>query len=193
MSTVKLLPYVTCSLLCFFAGCGGATGRYETVEQVCAPGVGKQDVMQAADKVLGQMHFTIAKYDLESGYMRSRPLAAAQFFEFWSKDTAGAFNSAEANMHSIRRTVELDITRQGDRVCIGCDVKVERLSLSDYSVADGQVKYDKHSDTGTRVSTQSLELGQKRKVWIDLGDDQKLATVILKRIEKQLVTLRKKL
>ncbi len=178
MNTAISLLYAGCGLVFFLAGCA-APVQYETVEQICVPAVGTQDAMQAAENVLGEMHFTIAKVDVEAGYMRSRPLAAAQFFEFWRSDTVGALESAEANIHTIRRIVELNVSEQEGRVCVGCDVKVQRLSLSEYEVADGSQKFDRLSGLRARVSVQRLGLDSAQKAWVDLGNDSRLGWIRL--------------
>ena len=192
MNTVKSLLCASCALICFLAGCAGPT-QYETVEQICVPAVGSKDAMQIAENVLSRMHFTIAKTDTESGYIKTRPLPAGQFFEFWRSDTVGPFNSAEANIHTIRRIVELNITEQKGQVCVGCDVKVQRLSLSEYKAGDGSQKYDRLSGLRARASIQELRLDAAQKAWLDLGRDEKLATVILKQIEEQIGKLKDQL
>ena len=40
-------------------------------------------LMAAAQEALGQMHFVMDKYDVEAGYLRTRPQRASQFFEPW--------------------------------------------------------------------------------------------------------------
>ena len=180
MNIVKSLLCASCGLICFLAGCAGPT-QYETVEQICLPAVDSKDAMQIAENVLSRMHFTIAKADTDQGLLRTRPLPGPQFCEFWRTD-----HSAEANLHSIRRTVELNISQQNKKLCIGCDVKVQRLSLPELRSTGREVR-------GTR-SMQNLNLpSQQRKgmAWADLGDDPRLETEILKRIEKRLKHERK--
>lgn len=194
MNKIKLLCFVTCAGLLLLSGCAGQA-QYETVEQICVADIQKPEAMQIAEETIGKMHFTVAKIDAERGYIRTRPLAGAEFFEFWRSDNIGSFNSAEANLHTIRRIIELDITeapsQQDGKLCIGCDVKVQRLSLSERKDSDRALKYDKFSGRELRTSRQKLELYSEQKAWIDLGKDQKLATVILKRIEKQIAKLQK--
>ena len=106
-SVFCFLSVVSCLLL---AGCGGNQQQAAQAEPICLANVQKSQAMQIAEDVLAKMHFTVDKADAERGLIRTRPLAGAQFFELWRSDNVGAFNSAEANMHSIRRTVSLDIS-----------------------------------------------------------------------------------
>lgn len=185
MKKVKSLSFLSCVLLSSLIGCAGSQ-RHETVRQICVPDTDKAEVMQIAEDVLGKMNFTIDKADAELGVIRSKPLQGAQFFEFWRKDTIGAYNRAEANLHSIRKIVELDIKQENERLCIGCVVEVQRLSLPERRVT-GWHAYEMFSESDS--STQRLQLEPKQKTamaWVDLGQDDKLRTLILKRIEKRL-------
>jgi len=161
--------------------------QFQALEQICVPGMTKADAMQAAEDVLRQMHFSIDKADTGQGVVRTRPLAGAKWFEFWRSDNAGSFNSAEANLHTLRRTVELDISRQGTQLCIGCDVKVQKLSLPEVKVSSTAKVYGMFSRSS--VSRQTLKLKpelEKSMAWIDLGRDIRLETQILTRIQKQI-------
>ena len=182
MKKLKLLLIV----LLIPAGCA-QTQKYETVQQVCLPDTDKAQLMQTAEDVLGQMHFAVEKSDAEQGYIRTRPLAGAQFFEFWRSDNVGAYNQAEASLHSIRRTAELDISQQGEQLCIGCDVKVQRLSLPEQPVAGNTRAYTIFSKSKSGMQVLELNPEQKRQMaWLELGSDARLSTVILQCIKEQL-------
>lgn len=181
----KLL--ITCALIaCALILTGCAQPQYrQVVEQICLPDMDKLQAMQTAEDVLARMHFIVTKADAEQGIIRTKPLPAAQSFEFWRKDNVGSFNSTEANLQSIRRTAELGINKQGGQLCISCDVKVQRLSLPERQVTSSGSSYAMF--TRSKQSIQVLELHPEQKknmAWIDLGDDKQLATDILKRIEK---------
>ncbi len=177
MNKVKSLLLLAYPMFLFLASCAG-TQRYEALEQICLPDTPKAEAMQIAEDVLGKMHFTIDKADADQGLIRTRPLPGPHFFEFWRSD-----HSAEANLHSIRRIVELNISQQGERLCIDCDVKVQRLSLP-------ELRGTGHEARGTELrSMQNLNLSPKQKkdmAWLDLGKDTRLETKILKQIEKRL-------
>jgi len=170
MNKVKLL-FVACVALCTL-GCA-TRQQHEVVEQIYVPDMDKAEVMQIAEDVLAKMHFTIEKADAENGVIRTRPLPGAQFFEFWRSDNVGALAAAEANLHSIRRIIQLDISPQDDKLYIGCNVQVHRLSVP---------KFDPPRRTKFEIPT----LGGME--WIDLDKDTQLATEILNRIKQQIVT-----
>ena len=183
MKKTESLIVIVSAAVCLFAGCGKKQ-QIKTIEQICVPNIDKSVAMQAAEDVLGRMHFTVDKADQEQGYIKSRPLPSGQFFEFWRKDNVGGFNKAESNLHTIRKTVEITMSQQAKKLCVRCDVKTERLSLSDHKIHTNKQKYDKSSRIQTSV--EKLRLTSKQKSWIDLGKDDKLSTVILKQIQKKL-------
>jgi uncharacterized protein YcfL len=183
MNKLKSMYLTVCITTLFLSGCASQQ-QFEAIEQICIPNLERQAAMQAAEDVLGDMHFTIAKLDDRSGYIKTGPLTAAQWFEFWRSDNVGAFNAAEANLHSIRRTVELNIEQQDEKLCVGCEVNVQRLSIPEYEVTSSSQAYAMFS--ASKPSMQRLELRPEQKraiVWVDLGRDTILETEILKRIE----------
>ncbi len=100
MNRVRTLSFAACVVVWILGGC--AKQQVKTVEQICVGDLDKARAMRMAEDVLGEMQFGIEKSDVEQGLIRSKPLTGAQFFEFWRKDTIGAFNWAESNLHSIQ-------------------------------------------------------------------------------------------
>ena len=172
--------------LLLLAGCA-QTQRRQTVAQICVADASEAAVMQAGQSTLGEMLFVIDKADARHGYIRTQPLSGAQFFELWRSDNAGGFNWAEANLHSVRRTAELNMSRQDDKLCIGCEVRVQRLSLPEQEVTSTARAYMMFSRSTSMMQSLELRPGQRKQAgWIDLGEDDKLAGRILERIEEKL-------
>jgi hypothetical protein len=167
-------------------GCA-QTQRRETIKQVCLADANQTAVMEAAQSSLGEMLFVIDKADARHGYIRTQPLSGAQFFELWRSDSAGGFNWAEANLHSVRRTAELNVSRQDHKLCIGCKVRVQRLTLPEQEITSTARAYMMFSRSTSVMQSLELRPGQRKQAaWIDLGEDDKLAGRILERIEKKL-------
>lgn len=176
-------------IVLLLAGCARQQQYKMAVEPLCVTGLEKTAVMKAAEDVLAEMRFTLEKADANSGLIRTSPLSGAQFFEFWRSDNIGGYNSAEANLHSIRRTVELNIAQQGEKLCLNCNARVQRLSLPESEVSSSGQAYRMFSKS--TASLQKLTLDPKQKTgmaWVDLGQDSSLAAEILKRIERQIAT-----
>jgi hypothetical protein len=186
MNRVKLLVFVGFSAMLVFVGCAKEQ-QFEAIDEICLPGVKKAAAMEAAEGLLSEMHFTVAKSDSKSGYIRSGPLPGAQAFEFWRKDNVGDYNRTQANLHSIRRIVEFDISQQERKLCIGCDVNVERLNMPEYEVTSSAQAYRMFSRSGR--SRQQLEANPAQEAgmrWFELGKDTRLSTEILKQLKEKL-------
>ncbi len=159
-------------------------------ERICLADVQKAAAMQVAEDVLAKMHFTIEKADADAGLIRTRPLPGAQFFEFWRKDSVGGFNSTEANLHSIRRTVEVRLTKEGQELCIDCDSRTERLNLPEREVTSSARAYELFSSSNSSLQSMQLNPVQETGIaWVDLGEDKGLALEVLGRIQKQISKL----
>jgi hypothetical protein len=185
-STRTFIPYtlIACALL--LTGCAQPQHQ-EVVEQICLSDMDKAQAIQATEDVLARMHFTIDKSDAEQGIIRTRPLPAAQSFEFWRSDNIGSFNSTEANLHSIRRTAELSISQQAGKLCMSCNVKVQRLSLPEHEVASSGRAYEMFTPSEQSMQVLALHTEQKKDMaWINVGSDSQLTTEILKRISSML-------
>ena len=173
--------------LVFLAGCSVQQKACEPIKQLCVTNVAMTDAIKAGENVLGQMHFAVEKSDADAGIIRTRPLAGAQFFEFWRSDNVGPFNCAQANLQSIRRIVELNFSRHDKSLSISCAVQTQKLSLPEHDVISSTQAYRMYSQSTSSAQTHKLSAGQRRgMVWVDLGEDTMLAAKILNRIERQL-------
>ena len=192
--TFRLITYAIVSFTVLLTGCGRfdyahhrQKQRSEPVGQICLSGVHKQEAMRAAEECLSKMHFAIDKADSEQGYIRTRPLTGAQWFEFWRSDNVGSFNNAEANIQDIRRTVELNFGPTEDKLCINCVVTVQRLSLPERKITSSARAYSMFTKSSGGVQQLKLSDAQKKAAaWLDLGQDETLGTEILKRLENQI-------
>jgi len=171
-------------------GCVGPNASPTPAQMICGDGMTRAEVVQAAGEVLTRMHFAIEKLDAEQGLVRTRPLRGAQFFEFWRSDNASVYDWAEANLQSVRRSVELRVRPEDANtpgLCVECTVSVQRLSLPPNEVAGTSEAYRIHS--ASMPTLQRIEVSpqqQRAMTWIDLGQDPDLAARILARVERRL-------
>ena len=194
-NTINLCYYALMICVVLLVGCA-ETQRYEAVEPPLlsyegrrggAENINKIQAMQTAEDVLAKMHFTIEKADAEIGLIRTQPLPGAQFFEFWRSDNVGAFNCAEANLHSIRRIAQVNVRQQDEGLSISCEVNVFRLSLPEHEVSSSARAYEMFSESS--LSLQKIKLNPEQEAgmaWVNLGRDGRLETEILKRISSML-------
>ncbi|MBN2588870.1 MAG: hypothetical protein JXA96_03330 [Sedimentisphaerales bacterium] len=175
-----LCAFVPLCLICL-SGCGQQ--QTTTNNAIAAETNEISRTMQAAEKVLIKMHFDIAKADYGKGYIRTRPLAGAQFFEFWRSDNVGMDNQLLSNMHSIRRIVELNISNSDGTMNTDCKVHVQRLSIPQRKISSSSQAFQ--TFTRSSLSFQRLELypeQEKDMAWLELDRDTELETEILKRL-----------
>jgi hypothetical protein len=189
MKKLAVLPAVLYSWLTtgaaviLLAGCAAEPPEFE-VRPLCAADSNVASMMQACKRTLRAMNFDIEKFDVEAGYIRTAPLSAGQFFELWRSDNAGAFSGAEANLHTVRRTVEATVTQRDGKTCLELTTVVQRLSIPDRNIEDDQV-YAMYSLSRQSLQKMKDSARQGRDMtWTTLGRDSQLEAKILQRIHK---------
>lgn len=165
-----------------FVGCSKPQ-QVVSSDPVSLPQVSVSKAMEAARVVLEEMQFSIEKYDPQAHYIRTRPLSGAQFFQIWRQDNASAYTSAQANLQSLRRIVEIEAKPYANRTNIECRVYVQQLSLPEEPVES--VRGLAASYTDSSRAEQTLRLGSERlekMEWLDKGLDRALEQKILNKI-----------
>ncbi len=209
-TTSLILHFAFCILIfhsaLILAGCArqsqlSSPNRRDGLRQdTIVPDTGKTKAMEIAEDVLTRMDFTIDKFDPNSGFIKTRPLPGAQFFELWRSDNIGTKNWINSNLHSIRRTAEINFVpssvysvlrkeSQGEQrtIKINCIVKIQRLSLPARDVTSSARAYQMFSMSSPALQTLQIHPEQQRRMaWIDLGRDTELETEIMKRMLKNL-------
>jgi hypothetical protein len=177
----------------FLGGCTGQQRPTPQAKPACVVDANVAEAMSAARAVLGRMGFAIDKADPNAGLIRTEPLPAGQFFEFWRSDNVSFGEAVEANLHAIRRSVELHFRPSQGQVRINCTVSVQRLSLPGQAVSSVSQAYLIHSRSTPALQTFNLTPQQKATMaWIDLEDDGPLAQRILERIRRRITRQQEK-
>jgi len=180
-------------ILCvfFIVGCHSKQAK-GPLERICSP-ASNQQAFDASVKVLEKLHFTIEKADLQHGIITTRPLPAAQFFEFWRSDTRGIYNFAESNLQSVERTAEIQITNLDGQACVDCTVSCKRLSLPEKEISSPTDVPGMFSKSASSVQRMQMNKQQRAGAqWIELGPDSQLQSYILGKIQKKLSKLKGK-
>ena len=170
-------------LLVVFAGCAREDQIPEAIpsEPLCGQGGPKELIMQVAEDTLRKMQFVIEKNDLQAGIIRTKRLRGGQFFEPWRTDNAGVTAKAESNLHSISRTVQINVYQDPSSLwCIHCISQTSRLSIPEVEIYGYSRAAESFTDTES--SLQTLRLESDELTWIDLGPDPYLEELILGRI-----------
>lgn len=177
---VITLFLLTISIL--FSSCGSQQ-QVASDGTLYLPNTPTVQVMAAAQSVLLKMHFDIEKHDTEAGYIRTRPLSGAQFFEVWKQDNASAASAVQANLYSLRRIVELEFTPQNTATRVQCCVRVLRLSVPEKPIEGAGRMGGIHTESSTRYQTLEVNRDKQAQIeWIDAGRDYDLEQKILSRV-----------
>ena len=175
---------------CLLGGC--AKKQQFEPKPICLAGMDANSVMLEAEKALIRMNFVIDKFDVDSGIVRTKPLAAGQFFEIWRQDNRGGYNRGMANLHSIQRTAELKFSENNGQMCIDCNVKIERLSIPEKEIDSSARAYSMFSSSEEESQTLKLNEEQKKKMdWVNLGRDNSLEEYILKKVDERLSNIKR--
>ena len=167
-------------------GCA-STEQQQTFDQICLSQTDKSVAMLTAEDILAKMHFTIDKADSKLGIITTRPLSSAQFFEFRRSEVVGIKQGLEANIHTTRRTVKLNIVPGAQDLCIDCTVSVYRLTLPEHLISSGSKAYTLFSKSTQQMQTLEPHPEQiEGMVWHDIGKDPDLAMLILNKIKQRL-------
>lgn len=185
---MKNISIAAVSVLVSLCVCGcGQPRQVVSTDPVCLPQVNSDQVMEAAYVVLTDMQFSIEKYDFEARYLRTRPLSGAQFFQVFRGDNASSYAAVEANMYSLRRTVEIEVTPFANRACIQCRAMVQQLSIPEKPLV-GTSRMARQYTLGGR-GDQSLQLDRQQAQqmeWLDCGADRALEEKIIEKIKQRL-------
>jgi hypothetical protein len=179
---IRFFAVILVAALMWVAGCG-AGGPVQGTRTDCLP-VEQACAMQAARDVVVKMGFRVDKFDVESGVLTTRPLSGAQYFELWRSDNADGYDSAEANLHSIQRVVQMTFTQSDGKVCMLCDARVRKLSLPEREVTGTSDAYRMFTRSSTSLMATRFNTAQARGMaWVDMGSDGALAAKILARVD----------
>lgn len=155
-------------------------------EPACLAGADVNSAMERVEKVLLRMNFVVVKADPTIGYMLTKPLPGGQFFEIWRKDNRDGYSRAMANLHSIRRTAELNFAQRNEQLCIDCNVTIERLSIPEKEIDSSAKAYSMFSSSNESTSSLTLNPEQEKRMgWVDVGRDNNLEKCILDKIHKE--------
>ncbi len=183
---MKKLYLVIC-ITALILACTGCSQNDKVQAKTINAGCDVDTAMAATEQVLVKMNFIINKFDKNLGIITTHPLSGAQGFELWRSDNAGDFNTAEANLHSIRRAVTVKVTPQDPKVVIECDVQTQRLSMPENDISYSSQIHNAFSNSSSDMQSLHMNKGQRKKAhWIDLGSDIELANRIIAKINQKI-------
>ena len=142
-------------------------------------------VEKVAERVLLEMHFEIVYPASKPGRVDTENLTGDSWFEFWRDDTVGNFQRLESSLHTIRRSVHVQVTPAPSGSQVAVKVDKERLSAPGTSPSGISQTYDLYNPRKTSLARQD-EFKETQYTWLSEGRDDALEQVILERIQSHL-------
>jgi hypothetical protein len=139
-------------------------------------------VEQVARRILTEMRFEIIYPSAKPGLVTTGPLTGDSWFEFWRDDTVGSHEVAESSIHTVRRSVSLQVTPRGQGSEVLVRVKKERMSAPGLAPEEVSGSFSLYDPRASDLQRQDDLVATKYK-WIDMGRDEALEQRILGRIQ----------
>jgi hypothetical protein len=150
-------------------------------------------IWQAAKSELILRGFKIDRLDQRTGRMETYPLASKQWFEFWRNDVVDSDSLAESSLQTVRRKIRLTLALDPSGTSrLDCQVLVERLASHPDATRRIIRARDIFASTSGRMPTLQSWADRRKydQIWIPLGRDEPLETVVLEDIEKSLTLIK---
>ena len=151
-------------------------------EPLCLGLYDKVALMHAAKDTLEAKKFTIEKFDIENGYIVTRPMRGSQFFEIWRGDNVGAENAGMSNLHSLQRIVEVELLSGDSDWCVSCYAHLQRLSMNNEKEGTMADSYARYTSSSTSIMKLTPDINADID-WIEMGRDTALENDILQKIK----------
>ena len=178
---MKFTTYLLISLVLLGLGCSKRV-LVPVDQPVCISTTDVEAVMDRCSSVLKKFGFVIEKYDVEAGYIRTRPLRGGQFFEVWRRDNVGSENAKEASTHSVRRVAEMELRQDAGKICVECVVNVSRLGMVDEEPLHWAKVPTMYTGGGDRLGPDAEN---EDVYWVEMAGDELLEDALLRELRKR--------
>lgn len=146
----------------------------------CSP----DQLWQHSQAELKARGFDLDIVDRRHGVIQSLPRTSSQWYEFWARDVVTDYSRAEASLHTIRRSLRIEMHATSDDQCsITCRAEVERLVAGPANVSGTVRANSVFSNLGGRMPGLSDHPdARRRRQWVSLGRDSALEDDVLRAI-----------
>lgn len=137
--------------------------------------------------VLREHDFQPRRLERDKGLLVAGPTTAGQWFEIWRNDTRGKYNTAEANLHTVRHTVTLRLDPASsdgeatDRYVLSVQADKERLSALERQVTTTGAALTIFSERAPTEEGYRDPLSATQQ-WVPRGRNGELESYLLNRI-----------
>lgn len=176
-------------LLTSLSGCTEQRRPEWPIEAISIDQASFEEVWDACVVSLKDHGLEIDRNDRRFGVITTKPVVGKQFFEFWLDDTANSDDLLLSSLHTIRRTVTIQVSSQGPmRFQVAVQAQAERASLPGYQVDSPVEAVELLSRQGVSPYPRRRDYvrPKPKPQWVDLGREPALERNILEDISKRL-------
>jgi len=182
----RILIWLLVTSVCGGGGCvSPRRGEYQSSRpvSVAEPSEDADQLWEAVQETLRRGRFQIDRVDRPAGIVTTLPEASQHFFEFWRHDVDTQRDAWEATLNSMRRWVEVSLTREGDGPWTQLAVVVhkERLTSPDRQFNSSGAAYQYFGES-LPSTTGKAQVGAKDDRWLDCGRDPAMEDYLLRAI-----------
>jgi len=147
------------------------------------------EIWQACQDQLKERGFRLDLVDRREGIIISYPQVSKQWFEFWCQDVVTSGDLVESSMHTVRRIIQIEMDDLGyQSYGLHCRAVVERLWRGT-EIVGGRVRAREilgKSVGRIPVYGSGSPAEAASEVWLPVGEDHALASIILQSISGML-------
>lgn len=175
---------VVLAMIIGVSGCQAPAARVETTARLIEL-TQRDEFIDDALTFLREHDFTPDIVDRELGILLTEPSTSGQWFEFWRSDVHGRYQMFEASIHTIRRSIRVELAPRPEQGETAYDLMVqvdkERFSSPQRQVTNTLSALGIYSE---RIPTREglLAARQQGDHWVALGRDGPFEDYLLERI-----------
>ncbi|MDK1030536.1 MAG: hypothetical protein QGD94_00855 [Planctomycetia bacterium] len=174
---------VSIMVAAFASGCGQPAKAILNPMPVGEKSV--KEVESVATDVMLDLGFEVERPRRSVGRVDALPLVSASIFEFWRRDTVGLKERMASTIHTIRRRAQILVSPDNGGVKVFVQVKKERKTAAGREVLTVSDTYSLYRRDKSGL-TRDEKRGDAGVEWEDLGRDEALEQIILRRIRRRL-------
>ena len=127
--------------------------------------------------------FDLDNVDRRAGVIETEPRTSSQWYEFWARDVVTWQGRAESSLHTLRRSVRLEMRADPDSSCrLSCRALVDREVIAPGVVSGSARANSIFAGAAGRMPTLKPLGDQQISQWVSLGRDNALEQDILQSI-----------
>ena len=175
--------------LLWLGGCGGQQPLQWRNEAIAVDHASFDQVWDACVESLQDKGMEIDRQDRRFGIITTKPMVGKQFFEFWRNDAANSDDLMLSSLHTIRRTVKVQVNSRGaTRYEVAVEAQAQRASLPGAAVDSVVEAFELLGRQGVSPYPRRRDYirPKPKPEWVDLGREPALEQNILDDISGRL-------